>query len=203
VKRMTWMVAALATFALAGQAHAQGTRVALVNIGTVFNKYDKAKNFKTEMEGVLKPFKEEADKVKKDMLAYNEALKTEKDPQKRDQWEQGLKNSKRRLEDLDAEARRKIGPRQDAHLMQLYKEVSEHIKSVASANGIHVVFGYGEPPDNDLFSPQNVDRKLRMMDMGAMTPLYFHASLDISDYVVQSLNRSYGAVNATPTASQK
>jgi Skp family chaperone for outer membrane proteins len=201
VKRMTWIVALLATFALAGSARAQGTRVALVNIGTVFTKYDKANAFKTEMEKELKPFKDEAEKIKKNMLAWQDAGKNAKDAKERDTAEQNIRVLKRQLEDLDIEARKKIGKRQEDHLIQLYKEVTHHIKSVASANGIHVVLGYGEPPNQDLFSFMNINRKLSAMDMGAVTPLYFHESLDISEYVVQSLNRSL--VNAAPTGLQK
>jgi hypothetical protein len=36
----------------------------------------------------------------------------------------------------------------------------------------------------------NINRKLTGMDMGGTVPLYFHSTLDISDVVVQSLNRN-------------
>jgi Skp family chaperone for outer membrane proteins len=206
VKKMTWCVAALATMitlGTAGQARAQatGTRVAVVNIGAVFTKYEKAKNFKTEMEATLKPFKDEAEKIKKNVLAYQAAAQQEKDAQKREQYEQALRVLKRQLEDLDLEARKKIGSKQEQHLIQLFKEVHGHVQAVAQSNGIHMVIGYGEPPDGDLFSFMNINRKLSAMDMGAATPLYFHPSLDISDTVIASLNRSFGGVTPTPVSN--
>jgi Skp family chaperone for outer membrane proteins len=207
VKRITWCVALAASAAmlsLTGQASAQGTRVAVVNIGTVFTKYDKAKAFKTEMEATLKPFKDEAEKIKKNVLAYQDALKNAKEPKDRDQYENALRILKRQLEDLDLEARKKIGTRQEQHLIQLYKEVATHIQAVANANGIHLVLGFGEPPDGDLYTFANINRKLTAMDMGAVAPLFHNPTLDISEVVVQSLNRSYtGGAAATPTGLQK
>lgn len=210
MKRMTWMVAALATsltLSLTGQVRAQttGTRVAVVNIGVVFTKYEKAKNFKKEMEDALKPFKDRAEKIKKDILAYQGGISNPAtDIKLKEQYQKAIVDLKRALEDLDLDARKSIGKRQEEHLVQLYKEVSEHIKGVANTNGFHLVLGFGEPPDLDLFSLQNIDRKLTAMNMGGTVPLYFHSALDISDTVVLSLNRSYGGGTVgTPTSNQK
>ncbi len=211
MKRMTWMVAALAmalTIGLAGQAHAQqtGTRVAVVNIGTVFNKYQKAIDFKKMMENTLQPYKDRAEKMKKDILGYQGGASDPKtDPKLREQYQQAARRLKLDLEDLDVEARKVIGKKQEEHLIQLYKEVSTHIQAVASSNGIHLVLGFGEPPDAELYTFANINRKLTGMDMGAMVPLYYHSTLDISEVVAASLNRSYGSggTTATPTGQQK
>ena len=207
MKRMTWFVAALATLCLTGQVRAQstGTRVAIVNIGVVFTKYEKAKTFKTELETALKPFKEEAEKIKKNILAYQDGLTNPKYTDKdKEGFAKAIRDLKRQLEDLDLEARKRIGKKQEDHMLQLYKEVAQHIQAVASANGIHLVLGYGDPPDADLMTFPNINRKLAGMDGGALVPLFFHSSLDISEVVVTSLNRSYtGATNVTPTGLQK
>jgi Skp family chaperone for outer membrane proteins len=209
VKRMTWMVAALAavaTLCLAGQARAQGTgtRVAVVNIGTVFSKYEKATAFKKEMEDVLKPFKDQAEKIKKNMLDYETAAKNPAVPEKdREQYVSYLRTLKRQLEDLDLEARKKIGKRQEDHLVQLYREVSGQIQAVASSNGFHLVLGYGEPPNEDLMSFMNINRKLTGMDMGSTVPLFINPNLDISEQVVTSLNQAYRSTGATPTGQNK
>jgi Skp family chaperone for outer membrane proteins len=209
VKRMTWMVAALATawtLGVASQAHAQqaGTKVAVVNIGTVFNKYQKAIDFKKMMEDTLKPYKDQAEKIKKDVLAYQGGINNpQTDIKLKEQYQQAIVKLKRQLEDLDGEARKIIGKKQEDHLIQLYKEVATHIQAVGSQNGFHLVLGFGEPPDADLFTFVNINRKLTAMDMGALVPLYHHANLDISELVAASLNRSYGGTAATPTGQQK
>src|SRR5687767_14056132 len=51
------------------QAPAQ-TRIAFVNVAFVFQKYDKAKTYKDEMEGQLTPRKVEVDKLKDDVIKY-------------------------------------------------------------------------------------------------------------------------------------
>jgi Skp family chaperone for outer membrane proteins len=209
VKR-TWLVAVLATVVALSSTQAAraqtSTRVAVVNIGVVFTKYDKAKLFKTEMEQLLKPFKDEAEKIKKDILAYKNARDSAKDPKQRDDYDNAMRVLSRRLEDLDIEARKRVGKRQEEHLVQLYKEVTDHIQAVAQANGVHLVLGYGDPPSADLMTFGNVNRKLSNMDMGGLTPLFFHGSLDISETVVTSLNRAFaggGGAAVTPTGLNK
>ncbi|MCS7044898.1 MAG: OmpH family outer membrane protein [Gemmataceae bacterium] len=214
---MTWMVAALTAAAALTptgpvQAQATGTRVAVVNIGVVFTKYEKAKNFKTEMEKMLQPFKEQAEKIKKDLLSYQAALADPKyDEKAKEQYAQAIRVLKRRLEDLDIEARKAIGTKQENHMIQLYKEVADQIQAVSVANGIHLVLGYGEPPDpKELLTFPNINRKLTGMDMGGTVPLYFHSSLDISEHVVAALNSAYaralgngGVVTPTGLPQQK
>ena len=205
------MVAALATalmFSLTGQAQAQqtGTRVAVVNIGTVFNKYQKAIDFKKMMEATLEPYKSRAEKIKKDVLAYQGGINDPKTEIKlKEQYQRAIVDLKRQLEDLDGDARKVIGKKQEEHLIQLFREVSDHIKAVASSNGIHLVLGFGEPPDADLYTFANINRKLIGMDMGAMVPLYYHSTLDISEVVAVSLNRGYAPAGtpATPTGQPK
>src|SRR5262245_32331757 len=109
---MTWMVAALATawtLGVASQAQAQaaGTKVAVVNIDTVFNKYQKAIDFKKMMEDTLKPYKDQAEKIKKDVLAYQGGINNpQTDIKLKEQYQQAIVKLKRQLEDLRSEERR-------------------------------------------------------------------------------------------------
>ena len=50
-------------------------RVAIVNMGLVFTKYEKAVALKTQLERSVEPYKQEAEKLKKDMLSWAEAMK--------------------------------------------------------------------------------------------------------------------------------
>jgi Skp family chaperone for outer membrane proteins len=206
VNRTIWcaaVLATLATFGLAEKARAQ-TRVAVVNIGAVLTKYEKAKTIKAEMEQTLKPFKEEAEKIKKNLIAYGEASQKTTDAKLREQYDQAQRVLKRQLEDLDLEARKKLSTRQEQNLIQLYTEVTKHIEAVANANGIHLVLGFGEPPDANLLTYMNINRKLSAMDMGSTVPLFYHQSLDISETVISSLNRAFtGGTAVTPVSNQK
>src|SRR5688572_6565552 len=88
----------------AGQAQAQtpGTRVAIINVGAVFQKYDKAVAYKTEIEKILAPKKAEAETLKKQMLDWDKTLKSGKlDAKDVPRYQAGIKDCQRKLEDLE------------------------------------------------------------------------------------------------------
>ena len=170
------------------------TRVAVVNIGMVFSKYEKAKNFKNELEGAIKPFKDQAEKHRKDILAFDEAIKTGKYAQgyKKEDYDRGILDRKRKLEDLDREVRALVGKKQEDQLVQLWREVNEKIQAYALSNGFHVVMGYGDPMTaEELASFPNINRKMQGMDVGAAVPLFVAPGLDVSNDVVRALNDAY------------
>lgn len=216
MKRTIALVAGLATLAAAyfgsqlvaqtgapiGQPPA-ATKIAVINIGAVFMKYEKAKFFKQESETILKPFRDEGEKLRKLVVDWQTALAKVPNPLTEEQKKTGERtiiDCKRRLEDLEREARVKIGKRNEEQLVQLYKEIDSAVKGYAQSNGIHLVLGYGEPTDQDLFSFMNIGRKMGAMDNGGVIPLYASGGLEISEAVVQTLNRSYVPA-ATPTSN--
>src|SRR5438132_19683 len=128
----------LAALMLAGltgplQAQQAGTRVAVVNVGLVFSKYEKAKFYKAELETTLKPFKLKGETTAAEMKKYGIPLKEGKvtDPKLKDQYEQYLLKLKRDMEDLDGEARKLIGKKQEEQIVTLFKEVIGAIQGFA------------------------------------------------------------------------
>jgi Skp family chaperone for outer membrane proteins len=177
------------------------TKVGVVNIGAVFMKYQKAEFFKKETESILKPFRDEGEKLKKLAMDWESALRAVPnkltDEQKK-QGERTIIDVKRRLEDLDRDARNKIGKRNEEQIVQLYKEINQAVGSYAAANGFHLILAYGEPPlENDLLSFMNISRKMQAMDSGSVIPIYFTPGLDVSQPIIDTLNRNYGGA---PTA---
>jgi Skp family chaperone for outer membrane proteins len=217
VKKITWGVAllalGLAAFAPAGlmgqaQAQATGTRVAIVNVGLVFSKYEKAKFYKSELETTLKPFKTDGEKIAAQMKQYAEAAKAKNvDPKLKDQYEQYLLKLKRDMEDLDMRARKLIGTKQEEQIIILYKEVIGAIQAFAKANNYQLVLGYGQQIEGDIYSFANINRIMQGMDLGGATPLFLEGSVDISQSIVDTLNAYYrggaGAVPAIPTSNHK
>lgn len=170
----------------------QGTvRVAVVNIGYVFNKYERAQAFKLELEKTLDPFKV---KVKK-MNAENE------------NWAQMLRNgdftafgkeqliamiekNQTDLEEMERNVKDLLGKKQEDNLVQLWKEVQGGIKTYAIQHKIELVFGYGDPMEKemlDLFP--NVNRKMQAMDLGSTVPLFMAPGTDIAEGVADLLNK--------------
>jgi Skp family chaperone for outer membrane proteins len=192
---------------VAAAAPAQ-TRVAVINLLQVIKNYNKAKFYETELEGTLKPYRDKAEKLKGDMIQWQNYLSDPKNgptitQEQRETGEKSVTNIKRQLEDLDKEARKAFGKKRELQVVQLYKEVDEAVKRYAAANGFHLVLSFGEPVNaTDLFSAPNIARKLEGIQMGgACMPMYFADGMDISGPVVEGLNRAYpggAATAATP-----
>jgi Skp family chaperone for outer membrane proteins len=197
-------LAVLMLGSLTGRVQAQpstGTRVAVVNVGLVFSKYQKAIFYKAELENTLKPFKAQGEKIAADMKTYGEAIKNKnyKDAKMKDDYEQYFLKLKRDMEDLDGRARKLIGSKQEEQIITLFKEVTGAIQAFAQANGYHLVLGYGQQIDGDMYSIANINRIMQGMDLGSTTPLFLVGGVDISQPVVDTLNRHYqGAAGATP-----
>jgi len=182
------------------------TRIAVINLLQVIKNYNKAKFYETELEETLKPYRAKAEKLKSDMITWQNYLNDPKNasipPDQRETGEKSITNIKRQLEDLDKEARKAFGKKREVQVVQLYKEVDEAVKRYAVANGFHLVLSFGEPVNaSDMFSAPNIARKLEGIQMGgACMPMYFADGMDISGPVVEGLNRAYpgGAAAANP-----
>jgi Skp family chaperone for outer membrane proteins len=174
-------------------AAAGGTRIAVVNVGTVFTKYEKAKAFKEELQTIIKPYKDKADGWRKEMISYQEMIqKSQFDKYKKEDLEKAILDRKRALEDMDRDVRNLVGKKQEDQLVQLWKEVNHGIQLYAKTRGFQIVLGYGDPMDPkewDTFP--NINRKMQGMDLGGVCPLYIADGIDISMDVVTSLNAAY------------
>ena len=177
-------------------------RVAIVNVGLVFTKYDKAVAFKSNMEKLVEPYKQEAEKLKKEALAWTEYMKSPKfDPKERERYETGIKANQRKLEDMEGQVRKLVGKTQEDQITTLFKEVQTTIQSYAQSQGIQVVLGYGEQIDGDLYSIANINRKMQGMDIGGCNPLFHLPDVDISRQVIQILNTNYQRAGGAPTSN--
>lgn len=203
--KKSWVLVAClaATLGLAGSVSAQGVapastglKVGVVNVGLVFTKYDKANQMKKQMEDLLNPFKLEAEKLKKEIIEWQKAMEKVTDPMLKAQYENGIRYNKRKLEDIDLEARRKVGKQQEDQLVQLFKEMQTAIELYGKSQGFGIILGYGDPPDAKTFEPALIMRVMNAVDMGGLTKLYIapNSGLDISQGVVDYLNQQYRQV---------
>jgi Skp family chaperone for outer membrane proteins len=185
------------------------TRIAVVNLLNVIKGYGKAKFYDGELEEARKPYVAKAEELKQALVSWQNYLADPKNaPQltddKKQEGEKNIVNIKRQLEDLDKEARKALSKKREQQVVQLYKEIDEHVKRYAVANGFHLVLSYFEPVTSaDLFSGANITRKLEGMSMGgSCNPMYYADGMDISGPIIESLNRAYGgAAAAAPGAN--
>ena len=181
-------------------------RIAVVNLLNVIKNYNKAKFYDSELEEARKPYVAKAEELKSALIQWQNYVADPKNaPQltdeKKQEAEKNITNIKRSLEDLDKEARKALSKKREQQVVQLYKEIDEHVKRYAAPNGIHLVLSYFEPVSAaDLFSGANITRKLEGMSMGgSCNPMYYADGMDISGPIIESLNRAYtGAAAAAP-----
>ena len=219
MKRSILLLAAAAALAVAyfgprllAQAPATaggGTRIAVVNVFDVFTKYQKAKFFKDEMDTTLKPYRDKAKTIKETMIEWEKEAQKPMPKWPKENLENGLRQKKRELEDLDLEARRLIGKKQEDQLVVLWKEVNDAVSKTAAAQGYQLVMAIGEPSELDQNSFPAISRKMQSYEVGASSPLYVSGSINITAQVIDTLNAGYAAnggaktAPVTPTSLQK
>jgi Skp family chaperone for outer membrane proteins len=185
-----------------------GTKIGVVNVGYVFNKWKRAEAFKQELERDAKPFNDQAKKYQEEMKAWDaESKKPGTSKAQQEAFQTSIKGNQRKLEDLADRMRKELGKKSEENLVTLWKDANECIKRVAEAYGFSLVMGYGDPLDKglmDLFP--NVNRKMNAMDAGGAVPLYVHGSCDLSNAVAATLNQWWehqqktGGLKLTPTS---
>ena len=191
----------------AAAAAQQGTKIAVVNIGEVFNKYKRAQAFKADLEATLAPYKDKAKKLTEQSKFWeDEARKPTTKPADAENLVNAINKNKRDLEDMSTEISKLLGKKQEDNLVTLWKEVNMGIEAVAKAYGYQIVLGYGDPMEKDLLNHfPNVNRKMQAMDLGSTVPLYIHGSIDLSPVIVDTLNKWIEPKGAalTPTSGTK
>jgi len=173
-----------------GAQAAAGTKIAVVNIGLVFNKYERAQAFKAELEKTLEPFKAKAKKLTDEMKAWSDEMrKPQFDVKMKATYDGAILKNQRELEDMDRDIKNLLGKKQEENLVTLWKEVNTGIERVAQAYGFQIVLGFGDPMEKDTLNLfPNVNRKMQAMDLGSTVPLYVHGSVDLSQAIADTLN---------------
>ncbi len=178
------------------------TRVAVVNLHAVLKGYAKTKLYDKEVEDIVRPLRDQAQKMKDDITAWTKAAQDPKaDPTKKEQWEGAARNTKRMLEDLEMDASKKVKKKREEQLVQLYKEIEEAVSRYAVSNGFTLVMQYTDPETPaERYTAENIQRKLAgSAQTGCTVPMYFHPGLDISTAVITNLNVPYGGGGGGPS----
>jgi Skp family chaperone for outer membrane proteins len=95
----------------------------------------------------------------------------------------------RQLEDLKAEATRKLSNRGDEAIRAIYIDVQAIVNRYAETHGLDLVMHYNDAISKEEYlSPQNIARKL---STGALMPMYEGKGIDISEDITEALNKKY------------
>jgi Skp family chaperone for outer membrane proteins len=194
-----WLAAGLAALMFgmgkpvaAQESAAPAPKVAVINIATVFSKYEKASRFKKEMEDMLQPYKKDIESMQQEVANLKKLKEVPmQNPAVVDQLQERLTQKNRQIEDTQTRARKEIGAKSEQQLILLWNEISLVVRRQAEAQGFTLVLSYGEPVGNELGIFAKINRKMTALEAGGTIPLYIHPSIDITDAVTRQLNDAY------------
>jgi Skp family chaperone for outer membrane proteins len=166
------------------------TRIALINLAYVIKNYKKTETFQTEIKAEFKSYegRAQANQTKLEQLAKH-ANEPGTTPQQREADQAEGTKLKREIEDLNNEAKKIIGKKNDEQMVILYREIQDAAQRYAVAHNYDLVLHYIDAVTQaDYYSPGAIARKLQS---SACMPMYQAPGLDISREVVMALNASY------------
>jgi Skp family chaperone for outer membrane proteins len=170
------------------------TRIAFVNLAYVLKNYVKVNALTDDMKKNFTEFEAKA----KGKKAQMEQLDTEnQNPQtaqaKREANMESMKQLKRDIEDINAQAKKILGDKSDANTVTLYREIQDAASRYAMANNFEMVLQFSDAfTETDYNSPMNIMSK---MQTRACLPMFYQGGNDISMQVVTNLNDGYRKIN--------
>jgi Skp family chaperone for outer membrane proteins len=176
------------------------SRVALFNLTYVMKHSKKFQYFQEELKKTVEPFQSKDTMLKKkgEDLAKEAQLPTTK-AQRKDEIEKHLKDLQRQIEDNKNDAQKIVVKKQEEQIKTIYMDIMTVVSRIAQSHGYEMVFHYNDAlTDEDYLSAPNIARK---MQAGALMPIYKANGVDISMHVLDTLNKSLGAVSMPGSAS--
>lgn len=169
------------------------TRVAVINLGYVLNKYERASALKEEMHAEVKKMGEEAKRIQEMLNVLQMAIqKGDFKNGTKEEYEEKMIAGRRRLEDLNRLAQTKLGKATQSQLMTLWSDIHAAVKDYSAQHNIDLVIAYGEPIQKDANTVfQDTQRRLHAIDQGGSAPFFMAPGVDISESVTDFLNKRY------------
>jgi Skp family chaperone for outer membrane proteins len=172
------------------------SRLAIVQVALVMEKYEKAAQFKKEIQAIRAPFNKKMQGLRDDISKWQAAI-DELD------FSRGSKaDLQAKIETAQAEVKKlkndceAITEKKKSEAMPgLWKDMQDAIKTMAAENKLDMVLGYGDAMDErsrnltgaNLFAA--INRKMQAMDDGNSVPLYQAAKSDATAAVIELLNQ--------------
>jgi Skp family chaperone for outer membrane proteins len=176
------------------------TRIALINLLYVLEKYERGKALNEEMKGLAKPFQ---DKDLAKVAERDKLVKEAQDPkcttERREQIEKDVKRLERERQDNKTDYDAAMNKKSDESLKILYMEIQDAATRYAQAHNFDLVLHFNDATTRERYYSGPFIRG--KMQPTVCMPLYAAAGMDISQQVVDALNAAYRRTAATPPAA--
>jgi Skp family chaperone for outer membrane proteins len=191
------MMLAAALMLIAAPAWAQ-TKIAVVNVATVSEKYQKTKELEAQFEGLRKSLGQQRDAMKEKIERAGKALQEELKPGT-DEYRQRRKE----IAMLEAELQWFVeseGQRVEKGLAEslrsIFDDIQNCVREVAEQQGYQVVVAADHIPAESPDTPNQARQTILLQKV-----LYWRPEIDITDAVIGKLNQQYKPGSATTPAS--
>ena len=167
-------------------ANAEGFKIGIVDIGGVFDKYDKRTDLDQELSDFVKEIQDEVNKKRKGIIDLDEETQLlDLGSETRSKNEDMSERKKVELEGYVKFSERQLLKRNKIFFEQIYSEVVKKVEEIGEGEGYDLIIKKEEP---ELNSGQIADLQFKI---GIRTVLYHSKAVDITSIVTEHLNSEY------------
>ena len=167
-------------------ANAEGFKIGIVDIGGVFDKYDKRTDLDQELSDFVKEIQDEVNKKRKEIIDLDEETQLlDLGSETRSKNEDMSERKKVELEGYLKFSERQLLKRNKIFFEQIYSEVVKKVEEIGEGEGYDLIIKKEEP---ELNSGQIADLQFKI---GIRTVLYHSKAVDITAVVTEHLNSEY------------
>jgi Skp family chaperone for outer membrane proteins len=182
-------LAAVVILAVSASRPAYGsTRVAVVNIPEISEKYRRTADLEAHFEGLRKKFEQERDATRDRLDRMTKSLQEELKPDTEE-----FRERAKQVSLLDAELKwfiesegRKIEDGLKTSMRSIYQDIQDTIAVVAEQNGIDIVLACDRLPEQPPDNPSQLRQQIMLQKV-----LYWRPEVDLTQEIVKRLNARY------------
>ncbi len=175
------------------------TRIALMNLLYVLEKYERGKALNEEMKTLAQPYQTRDTGL---LAERDKKVKEAQDPkctaEKREQLEKEVKQIERQRQDNKADYDAAMAKKSDESLKILYMEIQDAATRYAQAHNFDLVLHFNDATTRERYYSGPFIRG--KMQPTVCMPLYAAPGMDISQPVVDALNAAYHRTATAPAA---
>jgi Skp family chaperone for outer membrane proteins len=174
-------------------------RVGVFNVAKVMRDYKKWQYFAGVMNQKRTAASGELVKLRNEIAEMQNKAQVEVVPTKREEITKAMTVKQREFEDKEKGFRKVLDDESAGYLRNLYAEIQQCVKAIVETNGFDLVMAYPDAiSQEELNSPLYYDLKLRPP---AAMPFYVSPSADMTDILVDTLNKYFPAPVAAAGAT--
>ena len=173
--------------------HSLHTRIGLINMARVLKDSKIGQTVEADLRRQTQKLQKDLASLRK-QLQHNSTvyLDPATAPRAKERLNQDFRFLQRDLQEQEAAARTKIAELNGKACIRVYRAVEEAANRIAKSQDLELVMFYNDAvTEADYYSPENMQRKLTQA--GALMPMIVAPGMDITETVIEALNRLHDA----------